>query len=108
MWRRGEQKGGAVSEKKRERKKKSTSVRLAFVSGRRVQRVHVKNGGQPPPLAFASERGSQTPAEKRERVSTKGGKKKKKKTEPSKTSQTLNREEGASEREARKKTRPKA
>ena len=67
------------------------------------------DGGQPAP-ALASERGSQIPAERREKVSRKGGKKerKKKNTNQKKTSQTLGREEGASEREAREKTRPKA
>ena len=67
----------------------------------------MKNGGNPA-LAFAGERGSQTPAEKRERVSRKGGKRERKKTNQNKTSQALGREGGASKRGTREKTCPKA
>ena len=56
-----------------------------------------------PALAFVSKRGSQTPAEKRERISRKGGKREKKKTNQNKTSQTLGREGGMSKRGAREK-----
>ena len=68
----------------------------------------MKDGGQPA-LAFASERGSHVPAEKRETVSRKEeGKRKKRKTRTKiETPQNLRREEGASKRGAREKTHPK-
>ena len=65
---------------KRKRKRRKKTNRRAFVSGRRAQRAREKNGAQPA-LAFASERGSHVPAEKRKTVSRKEeGRRKKRKT----------------------------
>ena len=103
----GQTGGRSSQQKEREKEEKRTGMRLVFMSGRRARQACVKNGGQPAPT-FASERGSQIPAERREKVSRKGGKKEREKKNEPKTPQALGREEGASEREAREKTHPKA
>ena len=70
---------GRSAKKKEKEKKTRTGVRLAFVSGKKAQRARVKFEGQPT-LAFASERGSHIPAEKRKTVSRNRRKKRRKET----------------------------